>query len=150
MIEQIKTYAVTEANSKARRYPEKPHAYRNTFERDRDRIIHCDAFRRLSGKTQVFGPGIDDKERSMSIPPGQYSIIAKVRLPEGGEKYFRAGPFHPWGAPDHHPRLLLMFSDYGPEIRCITVDLNSVGMVAPVALTPADKAEFEKYSGGGQ
>jgi len=104
---------------------------------------------RLVGKLK-FGPGIDDKERSMSIPPGQYSIIVKVRLPEGGEKYFRAGPFHPWGATDHHPRLLLMFSDYGPEIRCITVDLNSVGMVAPVALTPADKAEFEKYSGGGQ
>lgn len=45
-------------------FPEKPHPYRSAFERDRDRIIHCSAFRRLEGKTQVFMPGLDDYYRT--------------------------------------------------------------------------------------
>jgi dGTPase len=57
-------YAVSEKNSRGRKYPEKPHPYRSDFERDRDRIIHCSAFRRLEGKTQVFTPGLDDYYRS--------------------------------------------------------------------------------------
>jgi len=57
-------YAVTDKTSRGRKYPEKPHAYRSDFERDRDRIIHCSAFRRLEGKTQVFTPGLDDYYRS--------------------------------------------------------------------------------------
>ncbi len=47
-------YAVTAANSRGRRYPEEPPAYRSEFQRDRDRIIHSTAFRRLVYKTQVF------------------------------------------------------------------------------------------------
>ncbi len=50
--------------SKGRVYPEPPHPYRSDFERDRDRIIHSSAFRRLEGKTQVFSPGIKDDYRS--------------------------------------------------------------------------------------
>lgn len=57
-------YAVTEKTSRGRRYPEKPHPYRPDFERDRDRIIHCSAFRRLEGKSQVFTPGLDDYYRT--------------------------------------------------------------------------------------
>jgi dGTPase len=57
-------YAVTEKNSRGRAFPEKPHTYRSDFERDRDRIIHCSAFRRLEGKTQVFTPGLDDYYRT--------------------------------------------------------------------------------------
>jgi len=57
-------YAVTEQASKGRRFAEKRHPYRSDFERDRDRIIHCSAFRRLEGKTQVFSPGLDDYYRS--------------------------------------------------------------------------------------
>jgi dGTPase len=41
----------------ARAYPEHEHAYRSPFERDRARIIHARAFRRLAGKTQVFSEG---------------------------------------------------------------------------------------------
>jgi len=37
-----------------RRYPESEHPYRSAYQRDRDRIIHCRAFRRLEYKTQVF------------------------------------------------------------------------------------------------
>jgi dGTPase len=57
-------YAVTKKNSRGRAFPEKPHSYRSDFERDRDRIIHCSAFRRLEGKAQVFTPGLDDYYRT--------------------------------------------------------------------------------------
>ena len=57
-------YTVTEKTSRGRMFPEKPHPYRSDFERDRDRIIHCSAFRRLEGKAQVFTPGLDDYYRT--------------------------------------------------------------------------------------
>ena len=57
-------YAVTEKTSRGRAFPEKQHPYRSDFERDRDRIIHCSAFRRLEGKAQVFTPGLDDYYRT--------------------------------------------------------------------------------------
>lgn len=57
-------YAVTPQNSRGRRVPQPPHPYRGPFERDRDRIIHSAAFRRLEGKTQVFMPGVNDHYRT--------------------------------------------------------------------------------------
>ncbi|MHC4620849.1 MAG: dGTP triphosphohydrolase [Planctomycetota bacterium] len=57
MSEDLAGYAVTGTLSRGRAHAEKPHPYRWGFERDRDRIIHCSAFRRLEGKTQVFTPG---------------------------------------------------------------------------------------------
>lgn len=47
-------YACTSAASRGRRHPEELRDNRPAFERDRDRIIHCAAFRRLEYKTQVF------------------------------------------------------------------------------------------------
>ncbi len=47
-------YAVSDAESRGRRYPESSPRYRGEFQRDRDRIVHCSAFRRLEYKTQVF------------------------------------------------------------------------------------------------
>jgi dGTPase len=47
-------YAAHDANSRGRRYAEPAPEYRGEFQRDRDRIIHCNAFRRLVYKTQVF------------------------------------------------------------------------------------------------
>ncbi|MDP8259677.1 MAG: deoxyguanosinetriphosphate triphosphohydrolase [Candidatus Gygaella obscura] len=47
-------YAISETDSKGRVFKEAEHAYRNIYERDRDRIIHSAAFRRLEYKTQVF------------------------------------------------------------------------------------------------
>ena len=57
MSDELSCFAVTEKASRGRKFAEKPHQYRSDFERDRDRIIHCSAFRRLEGKTQVFTPG---------------------------------------------------------------------------------------------
>lgn len=47
-------WAASDTTSRGRRYPETPPAHRSEFQRDRDRIIHCTAFRRLMYKTQVF------------------------------------------------------------------------------------------------
>jgi dGTPase len=47
-------YASASARSRGRRHPEPEHRFRTAFQRDRDRIIHSTAFRRLEYKTQVF------------------------------------------------------------------------------------------------
>src|ERR671935_380726 len=57
-------YAVRVENSRGRRHPEPPHPYRNDFQRDRDRIIHSRAFRRLENKTQVFTRRYSDHFRN--------------------------------------------------------------------------------------
>ena len=50
--------------SRGRCYPEPEHPYRNAFQRDRDRIVHSRAFRRLEAKTQVFAPDLSDHFRN--------------------------------------------------------------------------------------
>lgn len=50
--------------TQGRRYPELPHPYRDEFQRDRHRVVHAPAFRRLENKTQVFTQGISDHLRT--------------------------------------------------------------------------------------
>jgi dGTPase len=64
MATSLAQYAVTENTSKGRQHDEPSHPYRDGFERDRDRVIHCAAFRRLEGKTQVFTTGLNDQYRT--------------------------------------------------------------------------------------
>lgn len=52
--EYLSPYAAFSVNSKGRQRPEEQCDIRTVFQRDRDRIIHCKAFRRLKDKTQVF------------------------------------------------------------------------------------------------
>lgn len=56
--------AAFSADTKGRHLPEDEHEYRTAFQRDRDRILHTKAFRRLKGKTQVFLALTDDHYRT--------------------------------------------------------------------------------------
>jgi dGTPase len=76
-------YAVRVENSRGRRYPEPEHPYRTAFQRDRDRIIHARAFRRLEDKTQVFTHRISDHFRTRlthTIEVAQISRTIASRL----------------------------------------------------------------------
>ena len=64
--------------SRGRRYPELSHPYRNPFQRDRDRIIHSRAFRRLENKTQVFPAGLGDHFRNRLTHTIEVSQIART------------------------------------------------------------------------
>src|SRR5579862_6297052 len=65
-------------SSRGRRYPEAAHPYRNAFQRDRDRIIHARAFRRLEAKTQVFTPGLCDHFRNRLTHTIEVAQIART------------------------------------------------------------------------
>src|SRR5512142_568148 len=71
-------YAVHEEQSRGRRYPEPPHPYRNDFQRDRDRVIHSRAFRRLEDKTQVFTRRYSDHFRNRLTHTIEVSQIART------------------------------------------------------------------------
>jgi dGTPase len=53
-VSALAAYAAQESESRGRRHPEAAPAYRSEYQRDRDRIVHSTAFRRLVYKTQVF------------------------------------------------------------------------------------------------
>src|SRR5215510_14552642 len=62
--EQLAPYAMRTEYSKGRRHPEQEHAYRTLYPRDRDRIVHSTAFRRLMYKTQVLVNQASDHHRT--------------------------------------------------------------------------------------
>ncbi|MGH9591577.1 MAG: dGTP triphosphohydrolase [Bryobacteraceae bacterium] len=64
--------------ARGRRYPEVPHPYRSEFRRDRDRVVHARAFRRLENKTQVFTPGLSDHFRNRLTHTIEVSQIART------------------------------------------------------------------------
>ncbi len=81
----LASYAVREEDSRGRRYPEPPHPYRTPFQRDRDRVIHARAFRRLENKTQVFTRRYSDHFRTrlthtMEVAQISRTIAAQLNL----------------------------------------------------------------------
>jgi dGTPase len=71
-------YAMRSRASRGRRHAEEPHPYRSAFQRDRERIVHCSAFRRLMGKTQVLVGRINDHHRTRLTHTLEVAQIART------------------------------------------------------------------------
>ncbi len=71
-------YAMRDEHSEGRRHPEQLHRYRTDFQRDRDRVIHTKAFRRLENKTQVFAPDYSDHFRNRLTHTIEVSQISRT------------------------------------------------------------------------
>jgi dGTPase len=72
------TYAMDVRRSRGRRFPEPQHPYRNDYARDRDRVIHSRAFRRLEAKTQVFTTRFSDHFRNRLTHTLEVAQIART------------------------------------------------------------------------
>src|SRR5260370_14403356 len=74
----LSSYALHSADSRGRRYSEPSHPYRNAYARDRDRVIHSRAFRRLEAKTQVFTTRFSDHFRNRLTHTLEVAQIART------------------------------------------------------------------------
>jgi len=74
----LKSYAIKSINSKGRIYKESENSIRSPYQRDRDRIIHSSAFRRLKHKTQVFVNTEGDHYRTRLTHSMEVSQIART------------------------------------------------------------------------
>lgn len=74
----LASYAMHSGDSAGREHPELPHPYRGPYQRDRDRIVHSAAFRRLSHKTQVFTGDMGDYHRTRLTHTLEVSSIART------------------------------------------------------------------------
>ena len=77
-VKNLSPYATCSANTKGRERPITPCAFRTPFQRDRDRIIHCKAFRRLKDKTQVFLSPKGDHYRTRLTHTLEVSQVART------------------------------------------------------------------------
>jgi len=75
---QLASYATDVRHSRGRRYPETAHSYRNDYARDRDRVVHSRAFRRLEAKTQVFTTRFSDHFRNRLTHTLEVTQIART------------------------------------------------------------------------
>ncbi len=77
-VAQLAPYAMHGADSAGRVHPELAHPYRSPYQRDRDRIVHSSAFRRLAHKTQVFTGDMGDYHRSRLTHTLEVASIART------------------------------------------------------------------------
>src|SRR3984957_1780082 len=71
-------YAMDVRHTRGRRFPQPAHRYRNEYARDRDRVIHSRAFRRLEAKTQVFTKRHSDHFRNRLTHTLEVAQIART------------------------------------------------------------------------
>ncbi len=71
-------WAISENRSGGRAFDEPQHPYRSCFQRDRDRIVHCSAFRRMDFKTQVYVPHEHDHFRTRLTHTLEVAQIART------------------------------------------------------------------------
>lgn len=74
----LSPYAALSSKTKGRKTPEKECEIRTAFQRDRDKIIHCKAFRRLKHKTQVFISPVEDHYRTRLTHTIEVAQIART------------------------------------------------------------------------
>src|ERR1700674_1783098 len=74
----LSPYAFRPEESRGRRYPEARHRYRDDFQRDRDRVVHSRAFRRLEDKTQVFTRRYSDHFRNRLTHTIEVSQVSRT------------------------------------------------------------------------
>src|SRR5229473_401635 len=74
----LSPYAFRPEESLGRRYPEPRHPYRDDFQRDRDRVVHSRAFRRLEDKTQVFTRRYSDHFRNRLTHTIEVSQVSRT------------------------------------------------------------------------
>jgi dGTPase len=71
-------HAMDVRRTRGRRFPESRHTYRNDYARDRDRVIHSRAFRRLEAKTQVFTTRYSDHFRNRLTHTLEVAQVART------------------------------------------------------------------------
>ena len=74
----LASYAMFSRDSRGRKHPEAEHPYRGPYQRDRDRILHSHAFRRLAGKMQVFTGDMGDYHRTRLTHTHEVASIART------------------------------------------------------------------------
>jgi len=71
-------YAMPSRASRGRRHPEPSHEFRSLYQRDRERVVHCTAFRRMTGKTQVLVASVNDHHRTRLTHTLEVTQIART------------------------------------------------------------------------
>src|SRR4051812_45088240 len=71
-------YAMPSRASRGRKHAEPEHPFRSLYQRDRERIVHCTAFRRMTGKTQVLVASVNDHHRTRLTHSLEVTQVART------------------------------------------------------------------------